>query len=165
MDVEQYIAAHGPATLQRLEVDCWKRDVLDWAGALIGCSFPYPVDQVHVIARSHGGAVRAAAIYHCFKRMSRGSEIELSFVTEEPRMLAAMRREIFRWPFDELGVSVLRAQHEAGNLQVARLLEGMGFKYEGIKRRGWNGTDDSAWYSMTPEECPHLGPVAKGPVN
>ena len=65
-------------------------------------------------------------------------------------------REVIRFAFEELGLKVLSICHYTYNLQSKRVIEKLGFHYEGTLRKAgrlFNGREyDSSYYSITSEE-------------
>lgn len=106
------------------------------------------------IVRSKDGQPESVLVFHNYKPMHRGSEVEVSFASDNPlRFTRTLLRDLFHYVFVQLECSVLRAQHRDGDAKVAKLLDGLGFTREGNKRRGWNGETDAVFWSMLPDEC------------
>lgn len=66
-----------------------------------------------------------------------------------PRFLKA----ILAYPFEVLGVSVLRTQCRRRNKEARRFNEKIGMTFAGIARRSWDGKQDTAHYDMLPHEA------------
>jgi len=65
-------------------------------------------------------------------------------------------REVIRFAFEDLGIGILSVFHYPFNHQSKRVIEKLGFSYEGILRQGstiYDGTVlDEVCYSMTKDE-------------
>ena len=66
-------------------------------------------------------------------------------------------REIFNYPFKQLGVSRLKAETSVKNRRCRSILNRLGFQFEGIMRRAYDGETDSCVYSMLQAECQWTG--------
>lgn len=62
-------------------------------------------------------------------------------------------REIFNYPFEELGLRRVTALIAKKNKRSRRLVEGVGFKYEGNARNYMKNGDDCIIYGMLKKEC------------
>lgn len=71
-----------------------------------------------------------------------------------PRIL----RELFHWAFVERRLARLTCQIAKRNKRARRLVEGLGFKMEGVKRRGFDGRRDAIVYGLVAEDCRWLKP-------
>lgn len=65
-------------------------------------------------------------------------------------------RQLCRQAFVDAGLVRVTAIVAKRNLRARKLLEGLGFKLEGIKRRGFDGRRHGAQYSMLAEDCAWL---------
>ena len=102
------------------------------------------------IGVERGGVLIAGAVFHNYRR----HDIEVSFASDDPRWARrATIRAILRYPFVQLGCTRLTALIARDNARAARLLQGLGFKREGVLRRAYDGTADALVYGMLREEC------------
>lgn len=62
----------------------------------------------------------------------------------------------FAYPFYQLKLPRVSAFADKGNRQSRRLIEGVGFKYEGKKRKIIDGRHDAIMYGMLIDECKYL---------
>ena len=62
-------------------------------------------------------------------------------------------RAFLAYPFDILGVCVLRTMCSRGNKDARRFNEKLGLKWTGIARRGWDGVNDAVHYDMLPKDA------------
>lgn len=97
-----------------------------------------------------GEKIIAAAIYHDYDGYNMGT----SFATDTPRAITRrVIREMLGYPFLVAGVARLTNLVEATNAASIRLTEGLGFKREGLLRRGCRTGNDMIVYGMLPEDC------------
>lgn len=128
-------------------------EIARWVQANIpGCDgFLEPVG----VGVMHDGRLLAGVVWSEY----RGHSIMASIYAASPRWLARPRetlRELFRYPFVQLGcarVSVAAARSNARALKMNRRL---GFKAEGLLRRGWDGVEDAVVMGMLRAECPWI---------
>ena len=62
-------------------------------------------------------------------------------------------KAMLAYPFDVLGVCVLRTMCDKRNKQARRFNEHLGLNLTGIARRGWDGHFPAAHYDMLPHEA------------
>lgn len=122
--------------------------VADWVAARI----PH-VDEFEAMAaigiRSSDGCDLGAVVYHEY----RGNDIQMSCASEAKRWLSSgVLRALFSYPFKQLNVDRVTAFAPARNSHTRKFLERIGFKQEGIMRRGFPD-DDCIVYGMLKEEC------------
>lgn len=96
------------------------------------------------------GDIIAGVVWHNYREHM----IEVSVAANDarwatPRILGGL----LAYPFQQLGVSRLQAIVRRRNARSRRFVEGIGFKYEGKARRGWDGRQDAVIYSMLPDEA------------
>lgn len=105
-----------------------------------------------------GGELVAGIVFNNYTVMRAGSSLEASIAATTPRWASrSVLRDIFLYPFGQLGVTRLWAQTAKGNKRARRFLVRLGFSYEGMARRAYDGTRDAAVYSLLPHECKFLG--------
>lgn len=84
-----------------------------------------------------------------------GHQIEVTVASVDPRW--SLRRDIVRalfiYPFVQLGVTRLTCTVSVFNKKAIKLAEGLGFRREGLLRRGYDGVNDAYLYAMLREEC------------
>lgn len=65
-------------------------------------------------------------------------------------------RSLFAYPFLDLDVRRMTACTGRKNKKARKTLEGLGFRLEGVCRRGLDGFDDACIYGMLKENCKWL---------
>lgn len=60
---------------------------------------------------------------------------------------------LFRFVFHEKGLARLTCQVAKPNRRARRFVEKLGFRMEGVKRRGFDGRKDAVVYGMTADDC------------
>lgn len=102
------------------------------------------------IGIAEGSQLIAGAVFHNY----RGHDIEISFAATDPRWASRQRiRAIFGYPFHQLGVVRLTTVTGRKNKRARKLDEGLGFKLEGVLRKGYDGQQDAMIYGLLREEC------------
>lgn len=92
-------------------------------------------------------------IYHNYSRHG----IEVTGAFDDPRWaLPQTMRALFDYPFQQLGCVRITAVIAKKNKRSRRLCEGLGFRLEGVARKGFDGKQDACIYGMLREECKWL---------
>lgn len=110
---------------------------------------------------SHGRRPVAACIFQEFRRGEFGNDVRLTFVSIDPiwcnrRILS----HIADYVFSDIGCNRVTAIIREGNKKSERMAIKLGFRKEGVIRRGWNGKTNALIYGMLQHECRwHKEPV------
>lgn len=89
--------------------------------------------------------ILAVAIYSNFRQHS----IEISFVTSTPRWATKGNiRAVFEYPFRQLGVKRMTAITSRKNKPCRKLLEGVGFRLEGVHPFAHDGVQAAFSYGI-----------------
>lgn len=96
----------------------------------------------------------AAAIFHNFFEHEHGNDVEISFASTTPRWCnRRVLRAIFAIPFLQYGCVRITTITSRANSAALSLDKRLGFKLEGLVRRGWDGRTDAVVLGMLREEC------------
>ena len=99
------------------------------------------------------GRLIAGVIYNNYHKLKHGSFMELSAAADDRRWLTRkVLAAIFFYPFGQIKVTRLQALVRRDNKVSRKLVEGLGFKYEGMMRKLYDGRYDAVVYSMIPKE-------------
>jgi len=99
------------------------------------------------IGVAEGRRLIAGAVFHAYS----GPDIQISFAAESARWATRSNiAGILDYPFS-IGCSRVTALCERKNKRVRKLLEGIGFKMEGVARRGF-GRQDAMIYGLLSED-------------
>ncbi len=102
------------------------------------------------IGIAEDGSLIAGAVYHNY----RDYDIEISFAADSAKWATRTHiREIFHYPFNQLGCVRLTTVTGRKNKRARKLDEGLGFKLEGVIRKGYDGKQDANVYGMLKHEC------------
>lgn len=105
------------------------------------------------------GRPLAVVIWNLYRPMSAGADARVIIASDDPRWcLPGVLRELFSYPFNQLGCTRITAIIRDGNEKSLKLCRGLGFKKEGVLRRGHNGKTNALILSMLKEECKWLRP-------
>ena len=100
------------------------------------------------------GEIACAVVYHDFRINPDGNLMSASIAQDKPGWACRrVLRDMFRYPFEQMGVTRFSTMASRRNKRARKFNERLGFRFEGVARRGWNGKDDAFSYSMFPEEC------------
>lgn len=106
----------------------------------------------------------AAAVYYNNFRLSPKKQpisIEANIVVIDKSVVTRdTLNELFSYPFIRLGVKRVGATVAKRNKHTRRLLQRLGFKYEGVARKAWHFGEDCAVYSLLKPECKWIEDVA-----
>lgn len=107
-------------------------------------------DRYTALGVIRNGNLIGGAVYHNFV----GHDVQVSVAFDSPGWaLPGTLRALFDYPFNQLGVARMTALVGRKNKRSRRLTEGMGFKLEGVHRRGLDGRQDAMSYGMLKENC------------
>lgn len=122
----------------------WVVERIDDFGPVTGCAG---------IGFASSGRIVAGAVYNNF----RGHDIQLSFAAEDPRWAVKGNiRAVFHYPFEQLKCARVTAFTSKANRRARKLIEGVGFKMEGVHPKGWDGRQTAISYGMCREDCKWL---------
>lgn len=83
-----------------------------------------------------------------------GFNIEVSLAFDHANWLTRKTlRTLFSYPFHQLGVARLSCVAGKNNKKSRRLIEGVGWKLEGVHEKGLDGVTTLLSYGMTKENC------------
>lgn len=126
-------------------------NTIAWAEDELGHSLPRPAVGIGIV---DGTEPIGAVVYHGYQ----GHMIEASIATTSPKWCQRhVLRALFWYPFRQLGVERFQAVTSKHNKRARRMLERLGFKYEGMARKGYVNGTDAAIYGMLRDECRWIG--------
>lgn len=120
---------------------------------------PWVLERIPVMRRfgasvsigvGDGKNIIAAAVYYEYDNYN----MQMAFAADTPKAITrAVIREMLGYPFHIAQVSRVTNFVEASNAASIRLTEGVGFKREGVIRRGYRNGSDMIVYGLLPEDC------------
>jgi RimJ/RimL family protein N-acetyltransferase len=108
------------------------------------------------IGIAKNGEIVAAVYYNNFRVSPKKQPISIEanvVVIDRTAINRHNLREFFEYPFIRLGVKRVGATVAKRNKIARRLLQRLGFKYEGVARKAWHFGEDCAVYSLLKPEC------------
>lgn len=91
------------------------------------------------LAAVDGTEILGAVVYDCFY----AHDCNLSIAIASPRCVTrGTLRQVFNYPFKQLGLTRVSASVAADNEKSLRLMERWGFQKEGVKRNGYGHCDE-----------------------
>ena len=113
----------------------------------------------YAYAVKRNGKAAAVVLWNNYRRLRYGADIRVIIASDDPKWcLPGVLRELFAYPFVHLGCTRITAVIKDGNARSLKLCRGLGFRKEGILRRGYNGKSNAILLSMLREECKWLLP-------
>lgn len=107
-------------------------------------------DMFEAIGLIKNDELIAGIVFHDYK----GYEISCSLATTSKNWCTKrILEEGFHYPFVTCNVERLFVRCRRGNKKVKKLLKRMGFKFEGVARKGFDGKQDAFFFSMLKNEC------------
>lgn len=95
----------------------------------------------------------AGVIYNNY----RGHDIQLTAYAKDTRWLSKKHlQELFKYPYTQLGCIRTTAVTGRNNRRTRKLLEGLGYRLEGVCRKGLDGKQDAIVYGMLKADCKWL---------
>ena len=84
----------------------------------------------------------------------RGRDVQYHAACDDPKVLTRSRIALlFEYPFVQLGVERISCVIAASNSRSRRVVEGLGWVYEGTVRKFYADNEDGCIYGMLREEC------------
>lgn len=127
-----------------------------------GCDFgPWILDRLPLVRTfgqhyrtvgiGDGKQVIAAVVYYDYYERFKTLQISMASIT--PRWCSRRTvQAILRYPFVDLGCERVTAHTSSGNTKMIKLFDGVGFKQEGVMRKGF-GDQDCLIYGMLRDEA------------
>jgi hypothetical protein len=107
------------------------------------CPLPRPFICMGIA--SSAGEMLGVAIYHDFS----DNDVQITFVTATPRWATPGNvRAILHYPFIQLGVKRMTAVTNKSNKKARKILEGVGFKIEGVHPYADGGVRSKVSYGL-----------------
>ena len=93
-------------------------------------------------------------IYNNYRTMPHGNDCCAIIHAEHPGWCQRrVLRELFWYPFEVAGCERLTAAVRDGNTKSLEFLYRLGFRKEGVLRKGWNGKTNAILLGMLKSEC------------
>ena len=122
--------------------------VAEWVATNLGVTIAPPYVSLGVLGAD--GVLIGGAVFSGYS----GANIDVTIYGPRAMTRAAMRAG-FGYVFGQLRCERLTARCKRSNASMRRLIDRLGFKYEGAQRRYWgpDRNDDAMVYGMTRDEC------------
>lgn len=107
-------------------------------------------EKYEAIGIMNDGELVGGIVYHNFM----GHSIECSLATTTKRWCnRRVLSEFFKYPFIDCGAVRFQATCKRSNKPMKRFFKKVGFKFEGVARKGFDGIEDAFLFSMLKDEC------------
>lgn len=101
------------------------------------------------------GILVGGVVYHGYRPAD--GDVMVSIAFERPDWcLPQTMRALFAYPFNELNCGRMTAVVARKNKRSRKLVEGLGFKLEGVARKAFGRRDDAMLYGLLKSECRFL---------
>jgi RimJ/RimL family protein N-acetyltransferase len=158
------MTSETPALASRFKIvtdpDVSQQTLIEWAlermdpADLINMG---PIGPARVFGILFDGEAVAVVIYNNFRELPHGNDIHVSIVAEKPVWCRpGVLRALFHYAFVTCGCERLTAIIRDGNERSLKLCKGLGFRKEGVVRRGYNGKTNAIVLGMLKHECTWL---------
>ncbi len=128
--------------------------VADWVSSRIPI-FEFGATPYSAIGlMNHAGVLLAGVVYQNYTQ--RDIHMHVAALPGKRWMSRVFLGEVFRYPFEQLGVDRVTGLVPANNVVAAQFDEHLGFKLEGRIRKILPGDEDLLVYGMLEEECRFL---------
>lgn len=127
--------------------------LIDWVAARMPCVVDF--SNAAAIGVTRDNKLIAGVVFNNLALNEQGypHDIDVSIAADSPRW--ATKENIFTilsYPFNQLGCARVSAYQPKGHKRARRLVEGIGFQYEGKKRQGLPNGQDMVIYGMLRDE-------------
>ncbi len=130
------------------------RLVANWVASRIQVT-PFREDAT-AIGVVRGDHLIGGVVYTNFRRNTGGNNIEMGCAGEGNWLTKGALRVFFAYPFEQLDCCRVTTLVAKKNKRARRFNDKLGFKLEGVVRRGF-GHDDACVYGMLIHECRWIG--------
>lgn len=99
----------------------------------------------------------AGVVFNWFRSLEYGNDIRVIIAADDPSWcLPGVLRELFAYPFEIAKCQRITAVIRDGNERSLKLCLGLGFRKEGVLRKGYNGKSNAIVLGMLKSECKWL---------
>lgn len=127
-----------------------------WVAMRLGLGPNAYRNAVGSVANVVDGRIIAAVVYSDFQQWDTGRSMCWASIASIEGTNWCTRRflkAILSYPFDGLGICVLRTFCAKTNKKARRFNERLGMRQCGVARRSWDGRSDAIHYDMLPHEA------------
>ena len=120
---------------------------------------PEDLGPYYAVGIKPNGKAAAVVIWNMYHDYKYGADIRVIIASDDPKWcLPGVLRQLFYYPFELAGCTRITAIIKDGNERSLKLCRGLGFRKEGVLRRGYNGRTNAIVLGMLKEECKWLKP-------
>ncbi len=140
----------GPAPISFSGMD---HILVPWVAWKIGMA-PEGFRECTAMGVRMGDELLCGVVFNEFRPARFGASMQATIAQDRPGWATrSTLREMFAYPFLQMGVVRLWVSTSRRNRRARRLAERLGFRMEGVARRAWDGQADAHVLSMLPGEC------------
>lgn len=101
------------------------------------------------------GRIVAGVVYYDYRR----TDMMMAVAATDPRWMSrSVLREIFAYPFTQMRCQRVTAVIDRRNKRARKLVEGLGFRMEGVLRKALKNNRDAILYGLLKDECQWIKP-------
>ena len=108
------------------------------------------------------GEATGGVIYSGYDTCSKSINAWIRGTPGKPWLKRAVVRRMFEIPFIDMKCEAVRCGIKEGNKASEKLCRHLGFRKEGILRRGWDGRTNMLIFGMLKSECKWIKEVPNG---
>lgn len=125
--------------------------VKDWVAMMIcGARMDWGPSESLAVLRDDG-SLAAAVVYSEYRP---GADVRASIAaTRADWATRGVLRELFRYPFETLGVPRITILVSEKNEKSRKMVKKMGFSQEGVHPLAWEGRETALSYGMLRQDC------------
>lgn len=129
--------------------------LLDWCASRIphvGSAAGWRAERAQALGIGDGADILAVMVVHDFERQHGNAQISMASCSARWASRSVIAT-LLSYPFGQLGCQRLTTLIPASNARAIRFNEGLGFKREGLARRGF-GSEDCVILGLLREDAP-----------
>lgn len=132
--------------------------VAEWVAKRVGLPSAASFGSFTCVGVGLNGSPAMGVVYSQLQEHAHGNDIFATIAAETGRPWAkpAVLKYIFSYPFNELGCGRITCLIREGNERSVNLAKRMGFRKEGVIRRGWDGKTNALVFGILKEECRYI---------
>lgn len=132
--------------------------VAHWVAPRVGIADPVAFGAFSAIGIGVGSRPIAGFVFSDLRVSQHGNDVRVTVAAEPGTRWARQQvlRYLFDYVFNQLGCARATFIIREGNERAERVSKKLGFRKEGVVRRGWDGKTNALIYGLLKTECRYL---------
>lgn len=127
----------------------YDKEIQQWVSNQLGLE-KVGGDDIAALGIMENNEIVGGVIYHGFRKHM----IDMSLATISPKWCTrANLKSILLYPFEQLSVVRVNAFCSKKNKKMRSILKRLGFREEGVLKKGFDGMQDAVCYGMLKQDC------------